>query len=171
MKDTPYFELFQSATTFLLDLDGVLTDGSLLVMKSGDELRTMNIRDGYALKQAVEKGFKVAVISGGKSRGAVLRLARLGVKHVLMDVPDKKSAVKKLSKKMRFDLSKAIYIGDDIPDLEAMEMCGIPCCPKDARPEIIAASRYVSPFPGGRECVRDIIEKVLKLQDKWELKG
>ncbi len=162
-----YFELFKSANAIILDVDGVLTDGSLLITNGGDELRTMNIRDGYALQLAVKKGLTVAVITGGKSEGVLRRLNRLGVLYVLSGVDDKPKGLTQLAAAIKMDLSTAIYIGDDIPDLEVMQQCGIPCCPNDAAPEIQAISKYISPVAGGRGCVRDVIEKVLKLQGRW----
>ena len=162
-----YFELFKTTNTFILDVDGVLTDGSLLITNNGDELRTMNISDGYALQWAVKKGYQVVVISGGYSEGVVKRLNRLGVIHVLAGVSDKIAALQQVSKALSLDLSESIYIGDDVPDLDAMKSCGIPCCPADAAPEIAAISKYISPHDGGKGCVRDIIEKVMKLQGKW----
>lgn len=165
--ETHYFDLFKNATAFILDVDGVLTDGSLLVTNNGDELRTMNIRDGYALQLAVKKGYTVAVISGGKSDGVVRRLNRLGILYVLAGVEDKPKALIQLAEALRIDLSKTIYIGDDIPDLAVMQLCGIPCCPVDAASEVQAIAKYISPVAGGKGCVRDVMEKVMKLQSTW----
>lgn len=162
-----YFELFKSATAVLMDVDGVLTDGSVVVNNNGDQLRTMNIRDGYALQLAVKKNLTVAVLTGGKSEGVVQRLNGLGILQVFTGVEDKPAALAQLTKTLNLDLPATIYIGDDIPDLEVMKLCGIPCCPYDAVPEIISIAKYISPVPGGRGCVRDILEKVLKLQGKW----
>lgn len=163
-----YFDLFKTATAFILDVDGVLTDGSLLITNNGDELRSMNIRDGYALQLAVKKGYTIAVISGGKSEGVIRRLNRLGILYVLAGVDDKPKALTQLAAALKLDLSKTIYIGDDIPDLEVMRQCGIPCCPQDAASEVQEISKYISPLAGGKGCVRDIIEKVMKLQGRWE---
>ncbi|HYV91057.1 MAG TPA: HAD hydrolase family protein [Chitinophagales bacterium] len=163
-----YFQLFKSATAVVLDVDGVLTDGSLIITEKGEQLRTMNIRDGYALKQGVLNGLVIAIISGSISEGVTKRLNRLGVREILMKVKDKSKALKKLAGKRNLDLSKTIYIGDDVPDLDAMKLCGVPCCPADAIPEILSIAKYISPLGGGKGCVRDILEKVLKLQGKWE---
>lgn len=167
-SDSPYFKLFASATAIILDVDGVLTDGSLLITNSGDELRTMNIRDGYALQLAVKKGLTIAVITGGKSEGVLRRLNRLGVLYVLTGVDDKPKGLTQLAAAVKLNLSTTIYIGDDIPDLEVMQLCGIPCCPCDAAAEVQAISKYISPIAGGKGCVRDVIEKVLKLQGRWQ---
>lgn len=164
----PHFlELLKNATAIVLDVDGVLTDGSLLITNNGDELRTMNIRDGYALQLAVKKGLMVAVISGGKSNGVIYRLNRLGIQYVLMGVEDKPGALRQLASALKMDLATTVYMGDDIPDVEVMQLCGFPCCPANAAAEVKAIAKYTSPFEGGNGCVRDVIEKILKLQAKW----
>ena len=167
-KQEHYFELFKSAMAVVLDMDGVLTDGSLMITENGEQLRAMNIRDGHGLKQAVLNGLVVAVISGSTSKGVTKRLHRLGVREIFMGVKDKSRELKKLVRKRKLDLSKTIYMGDDVPDLDAMKLCGIPCAPNDAIPEILSIAKYISPFSGGQGCVRDVLEKVLKLQGKWE---
>ncbi len=166
-NSTHYFELFKRATTFILDVDGVLTDGTLLITNNGDQLRTMSIRDGYALQLAVKKGFTIIVITGGTSEGVVKRLQGLGIQHILSGVENKIEALNKISETLSIEFANAIYMGDDIPDLEVMNLCGISCCPYDAAPEIISVAKYISPLSGGKGCVRDVIEKVLKLQNKW----
>jgi 3-deoxy-D-manno-octulosonate 8-phosphate phosphatase (KDO 8-P phosphatase) len=115
-----------------------------------------------------EKGIYSGVISGAKSEGVVRRLNGLGISYVLAGVDDKVAALHQLSQSLRLDLSTAIFIGDDIPDLQVMQLCGIPCCPSDAAPEVQAVSKYISPIAGGKGCVREILEKVMKLQGKWE---
>ncbi len=161
-------EQLKETTAIVLDVDGVLTDGSLLVTDHGDELRIMNIRDGYALQLAVKRGLTVAVISGGHSKGVIHRLNRLGVAYVLMGVEDKPAALRQLASALKMNLATTVYMGDDLPDLEVMQLCGIPCCPADAATEVKAIARYCSPLVGGKGCVRDIIEKILKLQGKWQ---
>ncbi|MBA2423702.1 MAG: HAD hydrolase family protein [Chitinophagales bacterium] len=162
-----YYKLFKATTAFIMDVDGVLTDGSVLLTDSGDELRTMNIRDGYALQLAIKRGFSIVVISGGRSEGVVRRLNRLGIKNIAGGVDDKPMALMQIADALKIDLTTSVYIGDDIPDLEVMQLCGIPCCPSDAASEVIDISKYVSPWAGGKGCVRDILEKVMKLQSKW----
>src|SRR5207248_1424374 len=136
-KQEHYFELFKSATAVVLDVDGVLTDGSLIITEKGAQLRTMNIRDGHAIRQSVLHGLVIAVISGSISKGVNKRLHRLGVREIFMNVQDKSHALKKFAKRKKLDLSKTIYIGDDVPDIEAMKLCGIPCCPADAISEVL----------------------------------
>lgn len=162
-------ELFESINTFVFDIDGVMTDGSLLVTDTGDLLRSMNIRDGYATELAVKKGYHVWVISGGKQEAPAIRLRKLGVKEAHIAVPDKKKLLFELFKKYNVNPSHALYMGDDIPDYAVMQICGLPTCPNDAAPEIKSVAKYISPFKGGAGCVRDVIEKVLKLKGDWEL--
>lgn len=162
-------DLFNPIRTFVFDIDGVMTDGSLLVTETGDLLRIMNIKDGYATAQAVKKGYNVWVISGGKQQAVCIRLNKLGVMETHVDVQDKKKLLLDLFEKHKAEPGSTLYMGDDIPDLAVMRLCGLPCCPNDAVPEIRAAARYISPFNGGRGCVRDVIEKVLKLNGDWEL--
>lgn len=151
---------------FVFDVDGVLTNGTLLVLPN--ELhRIMNIRDGFALKEAVDQGYHVAIISGGKSESVRTRLANLGVKDIYLGVTDKTEKLDEL--KLMYDLKEEeiLYMGDDIPDYKVMHQVGIPTCPHDAIAEIRAFSIYISPFKGGDGCVRDVIEQTMKLQGKW----
>lgn len=158
---------FKSITTFVFDVDGVLTDGTVFLTESGGMLRKMHVKDGYALQFAVKKGYTIIVISGSISPESKLRLEKLGVRHVYMQVEDKLKKLKELIGQFRLDKETILYMGDDIPDLEVMQYCGLACCPTNAVAEIKSISRYISPFEGGCGCVRDVIEKVLKLQDKW----
>ncbi len=153
---------------FVLDVDGVLTDGKLLVMPDGDFLRTMNIRDGYAMQLAIKKGYHIFIISGGHSKGVPIRLARLGIKEVHMGTVDKLSTLKNLISQYKLSHDQILYMGDDIPDIEAMKTCSIPCCPADAAHEVVEHCIYVSKVNGGQGCVRDIIEQTLRAQSNWE---
>lgn len=162
-------ELFAPIRTFVFDIDGVMTDGSLLVTETGDLLRSMNIRDGYATELAVKKGYNVWVISGGKQEAPALRLRKLGVKETHIAVPDKKKLLLELFEKYQAEPAQALYMGDDIPDYAVMQICGLPTCPADAAPEIKSVAKYISPLNGGAGCVRDVIEKALKLNGDWDL--
>jgi len=162
-------ELFEHINTFVFDIDGVMTDGSLLVTDTGDLLRSMNIRDGYATELAVKKGYHVWVISGGKQEAPAIRLRKLGVTEAHIAVPDKKKLLLELFDKYKVNPEHTLYMGDDIPDYAVMQLCGLATCPNDAAPEIKSVAQYISPFKGGAGCVRDVIEKVLKLKGDWEL--
>jgi 3-deoxy-D-manno-octulosonate 8-phosphate phosphatase (KDO 8-P phosphatase) len=163
-----YKKLLNNITTFVLDVDGVLTDGTLLVMPDGEFLRSMNIRDGYAMQLCIKKGYNIFIISGGHSKGVPVRLARLGVREVHMGVTNKLAILKDLISKHDLKSENIIYMGDDIPDIEAMRSTGLPCCPADAATEVRDISTYVSPINGGNGCVRDIIEQTMRVQNKWE---
>jgi len=162
---------FKMVKTFAFDMDGVLTDGRILVDKDNNWLRSMNIRDGYALQLAVKSGFEVLVISGSNSSCVHDRLNRLGVTEIFMKVTDKEEFLKKYLDEKKLSPSELLFMGDDIPDYYCMKMAGIAACPADAASEIKQIASYISPFNGGEGCVRDVIEKVLKLDNKWPLKN
>ena len=162
-------ELFAPIRTFVLDVDGVLTDGSLLATEDGQLLRKMNIKDGYAIQLAIKKGYKVWILSGAKSEGVRLRLQKLGVKDVHIGIETKKELLMDIALASETAYDSVLYMGDDIPDYAAMQLCGLPCCPADAVAEIKGIAKYISPYKGGEGCVRDVIEKVLKLNGDWEL--
>jgi len=150
-----------------LDVDGVLTDGTVQVNEAGDQLRTFSIKDGYAIQLAVKKGLYIAVITGGNSQGVYKRLQGLGVKEVFMGESNKEKKMHELLQKHGIALGDALFMGDDIPDLDCMKKVGLAVCPLDAVEEIKQVSAYISPFKGGAGCVRDVLEKILKLQGKW----
>jgi 3-deoxy-D-manno-octulosonate 8-phosphate phosphatase (KDO 8-P phosphatase) len=162
-------ELFQPIKTFVFDVDGVLTDGMLLVLNDGQMARKMNIRDGFALQLAVKKGYRVVVISGGNSAAVQDRLQQLGVVDVFMQVEDKKTRLLEYAAKHGLIWDEILFMGDDIPDFHPMQLVGLPCCPNDAAPEIKRISKYISPSVGGNGCARDVIEKVLKLNGHWDM--
>jgi len=160
-------ELLRNVKAFAFDVDGVFTDGSVLLHPSGELLRTSNTRDGYAVHVAIEKGFPVAIISGGKSESVRDRFKGLGITDIYLGVSDKIEALEDFRSKYGVELSEILYMGDDLPDFEVMSKVGIPTCPSDAVPEIRGISVYVSNYNGGKGCVRDVIEQVLRLNDKW----
>ena len=156
----------QSVRCFIFDVDGVLTNGTLLVMK--DELhRTMNIKDGYAMKEACKAGYKVCIISGGKSESVRKRLEALEISEIHLGVDNKKEKLDEIMRKYKLSLTEILYMGDDLPDYEVMKICGLPCSPSDAAPEIKSLSLYISPMKGGEGCARDVIEQVMRLHNKW----
>jgi len=162
-------ELFSRITTFVFDIDGVLTDGSLLVMPGGAMVRRMNIKDGYALQLAVKAGYYVVIISGGNAPEVEDRLNKLGVTHVFMRAENKKMILENFMQQHSLKQSEVLFMGDDIPDYEVMSNVGLACCPADAATEIKQISKYISPLKGGEGCARDVIEKVLKLRGNWSL--
>ena len=168
MEEKSYKEYLNHITTFIFDIDGVLTDGSVFVTTTGELLRTMNIKDGYALKTAVDQKFNICIISGGSNEGVKLRLEGLGIKEIHLGTHNKISHLNEFLKKYNLKQENVLYMGDDIPDLQVMKLVGLPCCPQDAVPEIKAISKYVSHKKGGKGAVRDVIEQVLKVQGKWQ---
>ncbi len=160
---------FKQITTFVFDVDGVLTDGTLFVFDDGQFVRRMNIKDGFALQLAIKKGYRVAVISGGTSDAVTQRLSRLGIQDVFMQVTDKKSKLAAYVQQHKLKWNEVLFMGDDIPDYEVMQQVGLPCAPADAVMEIKQIAKYISLQPGGQGCAREVIEKVLKLNDHWEL--
>lgn len=156
---------------FVFDMDGVLTDGNILIDHNNNWLRRMNVRDGYALQLAVKEGFNVVVISGSDSSNVHDRLNQLGVYDVFMNVKDKEKFLKDFAIEKGIPLHEILYMGDDVPDYNCIKIAGIGACPSDAAFEIKKTASYISPCPGGAGCVRDVIEKVLKLNHKWTLQN
>jgi len=159
--------LFKKVKLFVFDIDGVLTDGSLLLLDNGEMARTMNIKDGYGLQLAVKKGYDVLIISGGNSLAVKTRLEKLGVKDIFLSVKNKNEILSKYINEKDYHVEQVLYMGDDVPDVLVMQTVGVACAPSDAVEEIKATAHYISPIPGGKGCVRDVIEKVLKLNDDW----
>ncbi|ATP57230.1 3-deoxy-D-manno-octulosonate 8-phosphate phosphatase [Pedobacter ginsengisoli] len=162
-----FLQKLKEITTLIFDVDGVLTNGDIIASDSGEFLRTFNIKDGYALQLAVKRGYLICIISGGKGLAMQRRFEGLGIAEVFLGVSDKVEVFSSLLTKYNLTASEVLYMGDDIPDLKVMQLAGLPTCPSDAVPEIKAISEYVSPYPGGKTAVRDIVEKVLKVQQKW----
>jgi 3-deoxy-D-manno-octulosonate 8-phosphate phosphatase (KDO 8-P phosphatase) len=162
-----YKEYLNQITTFVFDVDGVLTDGSLQVSTKGELLRTMNTKDGYAMKMALRAGFTVCIISGGKNEGVRERLRGLGITDIYLGVDDKVEQMDEFFDIYDIKPEQVLYMGDDIPDYYPMKLVGLPCCPQDAVPELKEISLYVSHKNGGEGCVRDVIEQVMKVQGKW----
>ncbi len=154
---------------FVFDMDGVLTDGGLLIQNDEQWTRRMDIKDGYALQLAVKSGYKILIVSGSESKPVADRLNKLGITEIYMKINDKLSFLKNYVEKNNNKGDEVLYMGDDIPDYECMKLAGIACCPRDAALEIQKMSSYVSPYKGGHGCVRDVIEKVLKLNNNWPL--
>lgn len=166
-NDKSYKEYLADITTLIFDVDGVLTDGTITVTTDGEMLRTMNIKDGFALKTAVDTGFNVCIISGGSNEGVRKRLAGLGIKDIYLGAHNKIVQLNEYMTKHNISKHQMLYMGDDIPDFPVMKLVGLPCCPQDAVQEIKAISKYVSHKNGGKGAVRDVIEQVLKVQGKW----
>ncbi len=166
-NDKSYKEYLININTFIFDVDGVLTDGTVTITTSGEMLRTMSIKDGFALKTAVNAGFNVCIISGGSNEGVRKRLQGLGVTDIYLGAHNKIEQLNDYLEKKNVKASDVLYMGDDIPDFPVMKLAGLPCCPQDAAPEIKAISKYISHKNGGKGAARDVIEQVLKVHNKW----
>lgn len=162
-----FLHKLKDITTFIFDVDGVLTDGTVYMTENGEQSRAFNIKDGYALQLAVKCGYNVCAVSGSRSKSALYRLNSLGVKDVYMGIHTKIEKIKIYLEEKHISPEKVLYMGDDIPELEVMNIVGLPVCPADSAEEIKAVSLYISPLAGGKGCARDVIEKVLKIQGKW----
>ena len=162
-----YKELLIHITTFIFDVDGVLTDGTITVTTDGEMLRTMNIKDGFALKTAIDAGFNICVISGGSNEGVRKRLKGLGITNIYLSAHNKIEQLNDYLNSHNIKPESVLYMGDDIPDYPVMKQVGLPCCPQDAVPEIKSISKYISHKNGGQGAVRDVIEQVLKIHNKW----
>jgi 3-deoxy-D-manno-octulosonate 8-phosphate phosphatase (KDO 8-P phosphatase) len=161
------FDLMKSIKAFIFDVDGVFTNNDVLVTEEGEFLRTMNVRDGQAVKWALEKGYKICIITGGRSEGVITRFKMLGVEQIYTGRHIKLPVYEQFAKEFNLSSIEVCYMGDDLPDGPVMRKVGLPCCPSDAVPEIAHLSKYISPLEGGKGCVRDIIEKVLKIKGDW----
>ena len=164
-----YKELLNHITTFIFDVDGVLTDSSVHITPAGEMLRIMNIRDGFAMKAALESGYNVCIISGGNNEGVRIRLRNLGIHDIHLASPDKVETFKEYIELYQINSEQVLYMGDDIPDYHVMKLVGLPTCPQDASVEIKAISKYISHKNGGRGAVREVIEQVMKVQGKGHL--
>lgn len=152
---------------FVFDVDGVFSTSKVILHPSGDLMRTMNIKDGYAVYYAIRKNYIFCIISGGTSESVRTRFQNLGISDIYLGSHNKKKDFKDFLGKYNLDPEDVLYMGDDLPDYEVMKLAGVPTCPSDAVEEIKAISSYISDRSGGEGCVRDVIEQVLRLQGKW----
>ncbi len=161
-----YKEILPLISTFIFDVDGVLTDGEVLLI-NGNVCRKLHSKDGYALQYAAKMGYQIFIITGGSSEDVKMRLMNLGVKEVFLKSSHKIQVYEELKQKYQLKDEEILYMGDDIPDYDVMQKVALASCPQDACPEIKAISHYQSPVNGGKGCVRDVIEQTLKVQDNW----
>ena len=151
------------------DVDGVFTDGSVQLLPGHEPIRTFHSKDGYAIQVAARQGFLLAVITGGKSETVKERLKTLGVQDVWLGARHKIEAYEEWLAMYDLRDEEVLYMGDDLPDTEVLQRAGLSCCPHDSAPEIRAIVDYISPIDGGKGCVREVIEQVLRAQGKWNL--
>lgn len=167
MENQHFLKKLHTISAFVFDVDGVFTNNHLLATETGDLERTFNAKDGFALKTAIEKGYSICIITGGTSKAVHKRFEVLGVKHNYYRVSNKVNVLDEFLAAENILAENVLYIGDDIPDYHAMQQCGLKCCPNDAVPEIKSIADYICAQKGGDACVREVIEMVLKVQDKW----
>ncbi|CAN5169362.1 HAD-IIIA family hydrolase [soil metagenome] len=160
--------LFKPIKTFVFDVDGVLSSGMILLFEN-ETARTTNIKDGFGLQLAIKQGYRVLIISGGQSKAVKERFEGLGIKDIFLGVHHKREILTEYVQQHNLKWEEVLFMGDDIPDYQAMQLVGLPCCPADAVNEIKQIARYISPLNGGQGCGRDVIEKVLKLNGHWDL--
>ena len=163
-------EVFKKITTFIFDIDGVMTDGGVLALESGEQPRSFNVRDGYGINRALKMGYRVAILSAQNQGGVRKRLEYLGVSDIFMGAsPDGKPPIyESFLKDNGLSRDEVIFMGDDIPDYEVMILDGVvSACPADSVAEVLGVATYISPVRGGEGAVRDLIEQVMKSQDKW----
>ncbi|MCO4814447.1 MAG: HAD hydrolase family protein [Flavobacteriales bacterium] len=163
---TSYKEGLNQITTFIFDVDGVLTDGKVILYKD-EVVRSLSSRDGYAMQYATKMGYTILILTGGSSNSVKERLLLLGVKEVILSAKNKKQEYELLRSNYSFTNEQVLYMGDDIPDFQVLKEVGVATCPQDAVAEIKAICDYQSPFNGGQHCVRDVIEQTLRVQGKW----
>lgn len=156
-------------TTIMFDIDGVITDGKVFVMESGEVLRNLNSKDGYALHLAAQKGYRMCVISGGNNVGIKHLLARTGINDVFINAHDKMAVYETYLLENKIKDEEVMFMGDDLPDHGIMNRVGLAACPNDAAVEIKAVCQYVSPKNGGEGCVRDVLEQIMRVQGNWEI--
>lgn len=161
-----YKERLNPITTFIFDVDGVLTDGQVLLYNN-EFVRSMNSKDAYALQNAVKHGYKIFVITGGNSEEVKNRLLDLGVTEVHLKSANKLTVYSAIKAAHNLNDEEILYMGDDIPDYPVLEKVGMACCPQDAAVEIKQIAHYQSPFFGGKGCVRDVIEQTMRLHGQW----
>lgn len=162
-------EKFKQITTFILDVDGVLTDGTIHVFDTGEQVRRMSIKDGFVLQLAVKKGYRILVVSGSNSPAVDARLKKLGITDIFMNVLDKRALVLQYINDHQLKREEVLFMGDDVPDIIAMKEAGLPVAPADAAPDVKKFALYITSAKGGEGCVREVMEKVLKLNAHWEL--
>ena len=157
----------QRIKAIIFDVDGVLSAGTITLAADGEPLRTVNIKDGYAIQLAVKMGMRIVILTGGKTEAVRLRYERLGVEDIYMGCAVKVKTYDEFLQKYQLMDDEVMYMGDDVPDIEIMRRVGCPVCPQDACPDVKDISLYVSPYRGGYGCGRDVIEQTLRAQGKW----
>ena len=164
---TFFKEKLKSVKALIFDIDGVLSSDTMVLNEEGVPVRTANVKDGYAIRNALNMGYKIGIITGGNLERVRIRYENLGVEHIYMGVRDKVECLNDFLEKTTVSADEVLYMGDDLVDYQIMKEVGIPVCPLDAVSEIKEISSYISDKKGGDGCARDIIEQVMKSQSTW----
>ncbi len=162
-----HLETFREINTFFFDVDGVLTNNEVILLESGKLMHKMNVRDGFALRRAVEEGYRIVILTRSRSEALKDWLLDHGIRDIYLSVINKLEIFEDVVHAYELDTDRILYMGDDLPDLEAMQSSGVAACPSDATQEILKSAQFVSSLKGGQGCVREVIEKVLTLQGRW----
>lgn len=162
-------EKFEKVKAFIFDVDGVMTDGSLHVTTAGEQHRTFFVKDGLAIVMAIKAGYPVAIISAGNDEGVRKRLQYLGVEHIFLGVKNKLEKLEELITIYNITLEDILYMGDDLPDIKVLTRVGLPTCPADAVNDVIPLCEFIASKNGGQGAVREVIEKVMKIQGTWKI--
>ncbi len=166
-KDFNFKKMLKKVKAFVFDVDGVLSRSVILIEESGKMMRTTNVKDGYAIKHAINKGFKICIITGGLNPAVEKRFNFIGVEDFYLGSRNKVDDINEFAAKHNLSLDEILYMGDDMPDYEVMQIVGVPVCPADACPDIKNLSLYISPYNGGEACARDVIEQVMRVNEVW----
>lgn len=167
MSTPHYHEILPNIKAIVLDVDGVLTDNKILVTDDGQFLRIMNVRDGYAIKKAIQKGLKVGIITGGRSEGVIKRLKILNVANIHIGIEEKKPVLESLLQEWNILAAETAYMGDDELDIACLQFVGLPVCPQDAMPDAMNHAIHITKLKGGEGCVRELIENILRAKKLW----
>lgn len=167
LRDLNFKEKLKQIRAFVFDIDGVLSKSVVNIQDDGKLISTTNIKDGFALKRAVEEGYYIGIISGGLNEAVSRRYNNLGVKEIYLGSTDKQADLRHFLDQYKLDHSQVLYMGDDLPDYDVMKTVGVATCPADASEEIKGISMFISDKNGGEGCVRDIISQVMKTQNNW----
>ncbi len=165
--ENSYKKKLNHITTFIFDIDGVLTDGKVFITDTGNLIRSMHTKDGFAIKTAIKKGYRVAIISGAQDENVIRRLKYLKIDDIFIKVDDKLKVYCEYLKKYKLNKEEVLYMGDDIPDIPLLKNVGLSSAPYNAVQEVLDTVDYISMRKGGETCVRDVIEQVMRVQGKW----
>jgi 3-deoxy-D-manno-octulosonate 8-phosphate phosphatase (KDO 8-P phosphatase) len=163
-----FFNKLKHIRAIVLDVDGVLTNGNMLLLENGEWLRQMSFKDGFAIEYAIKKRYKICIVSENGSEAIGKRMDAMGVSEIYFNAEVKLAALEKFVIDHEVDIHEILYMGDDIPDISCMKAVGLAVCPQDAAPEVKNISHYIAQAKGGEGCVREVLEMVMKSHKIWD---